>query len=161
MGKNKDRYPQGMSATPPMGEVECPPSRHQGPCRSARLAEELGGLRRDPEHHLGSRQPVFGVACGVPRKSLSPPSPMGASGPSLGPAIHPSSDIECPVRTFPMASFSFPDHRLLGVCWPYVFYSSCLSGLPRTPLRRSSRNQPSTSFLVNKAAALSGYRTNH
>src|SRR5215216_1585436 len=47
-------------------------------------------------------------------KSRSPPSPMGASGPSLGPAIKPSSDVECPVRTFPMTSFSFPDHLLLG-----------------------------------------------
>jgi hypothetical protein len=27
---------------------------------------------------------------------------MGASGPSFGPAIKPSSDVECPVRTFPM-----------------------------------------------------------
>src|ERR671921_2850037 len=46
MGNNKDRYVQGVSATPPIGEVECPPSRHQRPCRSARLAKELGALRR-------------------------------------------------------------------------------------------------------------------
>src|SRR5215212_7289661 len=35
-------------------------------------------------------------------KSRSPPSPKGASGPSFGPAIKPSSDVECPVRTLPM-----------------------------------------------------------
>src|SRR5688500_9120567 len=44
-------------------------------------------------------------------KSHSPPSPMGASGPSLGPPINPSSDIESAVRTFPMASFSFRHSR--------------------------------------------------
>src|SRR5215216_6540017 len=37
-------------------------------------------------------------------KSRSPPSPRGRSGPSLGPAMKPSSDIESPVATFPMAS---------------------------------------------------------
>ena len=47
-------------------------------------------------------------------KSRSPPSPRGASGPSFGPARKQSSDVECPVRTLP-CSFSFPDHRLLGV----------------------------------------------
>src|SRR5436190_19454970 len=45
MGKNKDRYAQRMSATPPIGEVECPPSAHQSPCRGTRLPEVLGGLR--------------------------------------------------------------------------------------------------------------------
>src|SRR6476620_11798945 len=29
MGKYKYRHSQRMSAAPPMGEVECPPSRHQ------------------------------------------------------------------------------------------------------------------------------------
>src|SRR5215211_9042904 len=66
MSKNKERYVQGMSATPPIGEVEGPASRHQRSCRYARLANELGSLRRDLEHHLGTRQPVFGVAGGVP-----------------------------------------------------------------------------------------------
>jgi hypothetical protein len=47
-------------------------------------------------------------------KSRSPPSPRGCSGPSFGPAMKPSSDIESPVATFPMTSFSFLDHRLLG-----------------------------------------------
>ena len=35
-------------------------------------------------------------------KSRSPPSPSGDPGPSLGPAMKPSSDIESPVVTFPM-----------------------------------------------------------
>src|SRR5204862_538219 len=34
-------------------------------------------------------------------RSLSPPTPMGASGVSFGPAINPSSETESPVRTFP------------------------------------------------------------
>src|SRR5215212_5744073 len=68
MCNNKDRYVQGVSATPPIGEVECPPSKYQRPCRSLRLAKEIGGLRRDHEDHLGTRQPVFGVAAGVPRQ---------------------------------------------------------------------------------------------
>src|SRR5215211_7303014 len=65
---NKDRYVQGVFATPPIGEVEGPSTEHQRPCRFARLAEELGGRRRDLEDHVGSRQPVFGVATGVPRQ---------------------------------------------------------------------------------------------
>src|SRR2546423_14120496 len=35
-------------------------------------------------------------------KSLSPPTPMGASGPSFGPLMNPSSETESPVRTLPM-----------------------------------------------------------
>src|SRR5689334_8174046 len=35
-------------------------------------------------------------------KSRSPPTPMGASGPSFGPLINPSSETASPVRTFPM-----------------------------------------------------------
>src|SRR3954462_7611625 len=66
MGKNKDWYPQRMSATPPIGEVECPPSRHQSPCRCTRLSKVLGGLRRDLEHHLGASQPIFSVAAAIP-----------------------------------------------------------------------------------------------
>ncbi len=63
---NKDRHIQGVVATPPMGEVEGPSTKHQRPGRFARLAEELGGLGRDPEDHVGSRQPVVGVASAVP-----------------------------------------------------------------------------------------------
>src|SRR3712207_2824142 len=46
-------------------------------------------------------------------KSRSPPSPRGRSGPSFGPAMKPSSDIESPVATFPMFVLlpSFPMFR--------------------------------------------------
>src|SRR4051795_5735786 len=66
MGKNKYRYSQRMSAAPPMGEVECSPSRHQSPCRCTCLPKVLGGLRRDLENHLRARQSIFGVAAEVP-----------------------------------------------------------------------------------------------
>src|SRR4249919_2831806 len=64
--ENKDRHVQRVFATPPVGDVERPSTEHQRPCRFARLFEELGGLCRDHEDHVGSRQPVFGVASGVP-----------------------------------------------------------------------------------------------
>src|SRR4051795_11959451 len=66
MGKNKYRHSQGMSAAPAMGEVECPPSRHQSPCRCTCLPKVLGSLRRYPEDHLRARQSIFGVAAEVP-----------------------------------------------------------------------------------------------
>src|SRR5919199_4585447 len=68
VGDDEGRYAQGGSAAPPAGDVERPPSRHERPHLAVRLPKELGALRRDPEHHLGTRQPVFGVAAGVPRK---------------------------------------------------------------------------------------------
>src|SRR3954447_5554145 len=72
MSKNKDRHAQRMSTTPSMGEVECPSSCHQGPCRCTRLPKLLGGLRRHPEHHLRTRQPIFGAATHIPgQKPLS------------------------------------------------------------------------------------------
>src|SRR5205823_11614976 len=40
-------------------------------------------------------------------KSLSPPTPMGASGPSFGPLMNPSIETESPVRTLPI-SVSLP-----------------------------------------------------
>ena len=45
MSHHKDRDVQGMSATPPMGEVELSPSRHQRPCRFNLLPKEFGALR--------------------------------------------------------------------------------------------------------------------
>src|SRR6185312_6168406 len=66
VGENKDRDVQGVPATPSMGEVKCPAAGYQRPCRCADLAKELGGLRRDLEHHVCVRQPVFGVAAEVP-----------------------------------------------------------------------------------------------
>ena len=53
---------------PPVGGVERPPARHKRPYLAVRLLKEIGALRRDSEHHLGTRQPVFGVATGVPRE---------------------------------------------------------------------------------------------
>src|SRR3982751_508877 len=47
-------------------------------------------------------------------KRRSPPLPIGASSDLFGPAINPSSDVACPVRTFPMASFSYSVHPPLG-----------------------------------------------
>ena len=85
-----------------MGEIEGPSTEHQRPGRFPRLAKELGGRRRDPEDHVGSRQPVVGVASGVPRQEPLAAVPMGASAPSLGPLINPSSETASPVRTFPM-----------------------------------------------------------
>jgi hypothetical protein len=137
MGNNKDWYVQWVSAAPPMSEVKGPPSCHQRPCRCACLAKELGGLRRDLEHTIsvpGSRYSVSPPK--YQPKSRSPPSPMGASGPSLGPAINPSSDVECPVRTFPMTSVPLSDPDLLGACCPL----SCLNrlGQPHTTRRSFS-----------------------
>src|SRR5215208_1389334 len=40
---NKDRHIQGVFATPPMGEVKGPSTKHQGPGRFAGLAQEVGG----------------------------------------------------------------------------------------------------------------------
>src|SRR5215211_3345516 len=107
MGNNKNWYVQRVSAAPPMSEVKGPPSRHQRPCRCARLAKELGGLRRDPEHHLRARQPVFGVTAEVPTQKPLAALTHGCFRTSFGPAINPSSDVECPVRTFPILPFPF------------------------------------------------------
>ena len=115
MSKNKDRHSQRMCASPPIGEVECPPSRHQSPCRCTRLPKVISGLWRDLEHDLRARQSIFGVPLKYQAKSRSPPSPIGASAPSFGPAINPSSDVACPVRIFPMASFSYPVIRPSGL----------------------------------------------
>src|SRR5919112_1235690 len=68
VGDDEGRYAQGGSATPPVGDVERPPSRHKRPHLAVRLPEELGALRRDLEYHLGTGQSVVGVAAGVPRK---------------------------------------------------------------------------------------------
>ena len=37
-------------------------------------------------------------------KSRSPPSPRGRAGPSLGPAMKPSSDMVNPTETFPISA---------------------------------------------------------
>jgi hypothetical protein len=163
MGNNKDWYVQWVSAAPPMSEVKGPPSCHQRPCRCACLAKELGGLRRDLEHTIsvpGSRYSVSPPK--YQPKSRSPPSPMGASGPSLGPAINPSSDVECPVRTFPMTSVPLSDPDLLGACCPL----SCLNrlGQPHTTrrsfsgiLRGAATGQPPASAGRPTRSALVGH----
>src|SRR5918998_6121712 len=51
MGDDEGRYAQGGSATPPVGNVERPASRHKRPHLAVRLPEELGALRRDVEDH--------------------------------------------------------------------------------------------------------------
>src|SRR5215217_6354653 len=50
--------------------------------------------------------------------SRSPPCPMGASGPSFGPLINPSSETASPVRTFPM--FVLLPHCLHEVSGPQL-----------------------------------------
>src|SRR5215207_5243249 len=67
MGNNKDRYVHGVPATPRIGYVERPPSRHQRPYR-LHLLKDLGAGRRDLERHRTARHPIFGVAAEVPRK---------------------------------------------------------------------------------------------
>src|SRR5919202_3409054 len=72
MGDDEGGYAQGGSATPPVGDVERPPSRHERSHLAVRLLKELSALRRDPEHHLGTRQPVFGVAARIPVEEPHP-----------------------------------------------------------------------------------------
>src|SRR5215211_3647304 len=125
MSKNKERYVQGMSATPPIGEVEGPASRHQRSCRSARLAKELGGLRRDLEHHLGTRQPVFGVACGIARQEPLASLTHGCIRAVVGPSDKAVQRRRVPRADFPhgfvLLSRPSPAQRYC----PYLFYSTC------------------------------------
>src|SRR5919112_2455391 len=62
VGEDEGGYPQGGAATPPVGDVERPPPGHERPHPAVRLPEELGALGRDLEDHLGTGQPVLGVA---------------------------------------------------------------------------------------------------
>jgi hypothetical protein len=57
-------------------------------------------------HRVG----IPGPLCSCSPVGTVPPSPSGDLGPSFGPAMKPSSDIESPVATFPMFVFleSFP-----------------------------------------------------
>src|SRR4029450_6234818 len=48
-------------------------------------------------------------------RSLSPPTPMGASGVSFGPAINPSSETESPVRPFPKSVLLPQSRFVLGL----------------------------------------------
>jgi hypothetical protein len=89
------------------GRVVVPPTTHQKPsqkerdhggdswyvqrgvCRSTRGPSEEPRQRR--RHRL-----IFWAEEFIPVRSCSPPSPIGASEPSFGPAMKPSSDTECP-----------------------------------------------------------------
>src|SRR3712207_3023867 len=61
-------------------------------------------------------------------KSRSPPSPSGDPGPSLDPALKPSSDIESPVVTFPMFA-------LLSLTHPVTV---AFNGIPRSRAEASA-----------------------
>src|SRR5215211_9179668 len=101
-GHDKDRDIQGVVAAPPMGEIEGPAAEHQRPGGFAGLAEEVGGRAETLKTMSvpGSRYSVSPPP--YQAKSRSPPSPMGAAGPSFGPLMNPSSETASPVRTFPM-----------------------------------------------------------
>src|SRR5918998_3921251 len=68
VGDDEGGYAQGGPAAPPARDVERPASRHGRPHRVFYLPKELGALLRNVEDHLGTRQPVFGVAARVPRE---------------------------------------------------------------------------------------------
>src|SRR6266487_3229674 len=101
-GENEDRYVQRVFATPPIGEVECPSAKHQRPCRSARLGKVLGCLRRDHEDHVGSRQPVFGVASGVPGQEPLATDTHGCFRAVVRPTDKPVKRDREPCADFPM-----------------------------------------------------------
>src|SRR3954451_6757938 len=114
MGNNKDWYVQGMSATPPCvrSNVLRPVTNAPVVVRVWRRNSAVCGATLNTISVPGS---LYSVS--PPKyqpKSRSPPSPMGVSGPSFGPAINPSSDVECPVRTFPIDFVPLPDPRLAG-----------------------------------------------
>src|SRR4029450_8217209 len=136
MGNNKDRHVQGVSATPPVGEVECPPSGYQRPCRCARLAKELGGLRRDLEHHLRARQPVLGVTAKVPTQKPLATLTHGCFRTVVRPCNKPVQRRCVPCADFPHYFRPLSVPRLLGACRP----SPCLNrlGAPHTTRRSLS-----------------------
>src|SRR5436190_16562395 len=118
--ENKDRHVQRVFATPPVGEVERPSTEHQRPCRFARLFEELGGLCRDHEDHVGSRQPVFGVASGVPGQEPLAADSHGCFWAVIRPTYEPVKRDGEPCADFAHArSPSSPDH-LLEACVPQL-----------------------------------------
>ena len=87
MGNNKDRYVHGVPATPRIGYVERPPSRHQRPYR-LHLLKDLGAGRRDLERHRTARHFIVGISAEVPRKD---PLAALAEGP-LGAVVRPSDE---------------------------------------------------------------------
>ena len=104
---NKDRYVQRMFATPAVGEVEGSSTKHQGPV-VLRVSSRYSAVCGETMKTMSVPGILYSVSpAEYQAKSLSPPTPMGASGLSFGPAINPSSETESPVRTFP-SPFSFP-----------------------------------------------------
>src|SRR5215210_6392847 len=84
-------------------------------------------------------------------KSRSPPSPKGASGPSFGPAIKPSSDVECPVRTLPMFVLLSRPSPAQGLMPLPILFSlpqrlSLIAELPRRALPKLFRKGVQTSL---------------
>ena len=109
VGKNKDRYVQGVSATPPVGEVECPPSCHQRPCRcraSLRRNSAVCGATLNTISVPGSLYSVSPAQSTRP-KAARRPHPWVLQDRRSAQRMNPSSDVACPVRTFPMASSPF------------------------------------------------------
>ena len=92
MADDEGRHAQGRAPTPPVGDVESPPPRHERPHLGVRLAEELGAL------------------CGETLKTISVPGSLY----SVSPAEYQAKRRSPPSPTSPMFSFSFLDHRLLG-----------------------------------------------
>src|SRR5215216_5982061 len=129
MGDDEGRYAQGGTATPPVGDVERPPSRHERPHLAVRLPKELGSLRRDLEHHLGTRQPVFGVAGGVPSQESLAAVTHWCFRAVVGPSDKAVQRRRVPCTDFPhgfvLLSRPSPARRYC----PYLFYSSCPSSL--------------------------------
>src|SRR2546423_1447761 len=128
--ENKDRHVQRVFATPPVGEVERPSTEHQRPCRFASLCEELGGLCRDHEDHVGSRQPVFGVASGVPGQEPLAADSHGCFWAVIRPTYEPVKRDGEPCADFAHArSPSSPNHALALVfralpSWPFHHVAS-------------------------------------
>jgi hypothetical protein len=101
-GNNKDRYVQGVFATPPMGKVKCPSTKHQRPV-VLRVSARYSAVCAETMKTMSLPGSLYSVSpAEYHANSFSPPTPIGASGPSFGPAINPSSETESPVRTFPM-----------------------------------------------------------
>jgi hypothetical protein len=74
-------------------------------------------------------------------KSRSPPTPVGASAPSFGPPMNPSSETASPVRTFPM--FVLLSHCLRQVSGPQLGrrHAPGRCGRRRARVRRQRREQ--------------------
>jgi hypothetical protein len=104
MGDDKGRYAQGWLPPHPLvisnvlRPVTIAPILLCASRRSSALCSETWNTISVPGNPYSVSPPEYHA------KSRSPPSPSGDPGPSFGPAIKPSSDIESPVAAFPMFS---------------------------------------------------------